>query len=361
MVVRCTQGPSRWRLLLELTRRTSAEWRLVFRAKIIICRVYERRSVSETALLCETSRRTVRKWERRYRKRRELDSLRDAPRSGRPPRITLRDHGVVLSLACQKPEALGRLETRMTQALIVEEAEKQNARLSRSSVQRILAAAEVKPHRNRYYLFTKKQDPEYERRRDAICDLYMRELPDDEVVVCFDEKTGMQALGRPHEGKGTQPGMPQLTEHNYIRYGSRSLAAAVRVDTGELVAAKLFPPRGYATPQAIEMLRRIAVALSSYRVIHLVWDNASTHCSKAMHEFLASTEGRRFRVYYTPTHASWLNLCENFFSRFSRRYHNGRRYQSLDDFIQHIEACFVAYDAIAKPVAWTYNPAKRAA
>lgn len=361
MVVPCTAGPSPRRLLMEITRRTSAEQRLVRRAWIVLTRVFHGASVRRTAATCGVGRDTVRKWERRFRRRRSVDDLRDAPRTGRPKRITMRDNAVVLSLACQKPSALGRLETRMTQELIVEEAVKQGVTMSRSSVQRILADAELKPHRNRYYLFTDKMDPRYEPRRDAICDLYMADLPDDEVVVCFDEKTGMQALGTPCEGKGPRPGRVALTEHNYIRHGTRSLAAAVRVDSGEVVAAKLFPSRGYATGQAIEMLRRILVALPRHRRIHLVWDNASTHCSQKMHEFLASSEARRLRVYYTPTHASWLNLCELFFSRFSRRYHNGRRYESLMQFDTHIDASLRAYNAIAKPVDWTYNPAREAA
>jgi len=361
MVVRCTRAPSLWRLLEELVRRTSAEQRLVRRAWIVLLRVFRRCRVRQTAEACGTSRQTVRKWEKRLRARGSLDDLMDAPRSGAPRRITMRDNAVVVSLACQKPEALGRLETHMTQELIVEEAAKKGTHLSRSSVQRILAAAELKPHRNRYYLFTDKLGPEYEPRRDAICELYMRELPTNEVAVCFDEKTGMQALGTPHEGKGPRPGRIQLTEHNYIRHGSRSLAAAIRADTGETVAAKLYPSRGYATDQTIEMLRNIAAALPRYDVVHLVWDNASTHRSKKMQEFLAGPEGKRFRTYYTPVHASWLNLCEIFFSRFSRRYHNGRRYRSLADFDAHIEACLTAYNVIAKPINWTYNPAKKAA
>jgi len=279
-----------------------------------------------------------------------------------------------MSLACQEPEALGRLEARMTHALIVQEAAKQGTKISRSSVQRILAQAEVKPHRVRYYLFTTMDIPEHRERRDAICDLYTRKLPADEVIVCFDEKTGMQALGRPHPGLPAAPGRPRLVEHNYIRHGSRTLAAAVRPDTGQLVAGALFPSskkgkekgkrkKGYATPQAIGMLKMIGAALPEpeYSTIHLVWDNASTHTSKLMKAFLASPEGRRFRPYYTPTHASWLNLAENFFSRFSRRYHNGRRYESLAAFDAHIPACLEDYDRWARPFDWQYHPAEKAA
>lgn len=330
-------------------------------------RVFDGWDVSETARHCHVCRETVRLWVGRYFEDPTLEGLKDRPRTGRPKRITTRDEGIVISLACQKPEDFGRLESVMTQAMIVEQAAELGTTMSRPSVQRILAAAETKPHRERYYLFTRKDDPEYVARRDAICDLYMRSLPDDEVVVCFDEKTGMQVLGNPkkiHPSRlPTAPGLVALQEHNYKRHGSRSLAVVIRPDTGEVVVAKLFPPKsedgkGYRTEQAIGMLRDCLAALSEYRIVHLVWDNASTHVSGEMQAFLSSGEARRLRVYYTPKHASWLNLAENSFSRFSRRYLHRRRYERLAAFDAFIAAATNDYNTRCKGMAWTYNPVR---
>ena len=350
------------RLALEAVIRCgSAEQRIVRRAWFVLLAVFEGWGHRAVALGCETSPQVVRKWIRRFVVKPGIVALLDARRSGRPKILSIRDHAVVISMACQKPDAFGRLEARMTQQLISDLALERGVSVSRSSVQRILANTETKPHRQRYYLFTAKDDPDYESRRDAICDLYTRELPENEVAVCFDEKTGMQALGSPCQGRPTRPGQVALMEHNYIRHGSRSLAAAIRVDTGEVVVGSLFPSRGYATDQAIEMLKEIAAALPTYRVIHLVWDNASTHTSKKMQEFLATSAGRQFRLYYTPKHASWLNMAENFFSRLSRRYLIGRRYESLEAFDGHVLGSLSAYNELAKPVDWRYNPAARAA
>jgi hypothetical protein len=63
---------------------------------------------------------------------------------------------------------------------------------------------------------------------------------------------------------------------------------------------------------------------------------------------------------YTPTHASWLDLAENFFSRFSRRYLRGKRYTSLAALDEHVYACFADYARVARPMRWTYNPGKAA-
>ena len=349
--------------LLRILRRGRTEHRIAVRARIVLERVFEGQTVSETARRCRVSREVVRTWVERYFENPTLEGLADLPRTGRPKQITTRDEGVVISLACQKPDDFGRLDAIMTQELIVELAAKAGSNVSRSSVQRILAAAETKPHRERYYLFTRKDDPDYAVRRDAICALYMRSLPPDEIVVCFDEKTGMQVLGNPKKmgvcSLQTQPGLVALQEHNYVRHGSRSLAVVIRPDTGAVVVWKLFAPKGYATTQAIGMLRDALAALAGYRVVHVVCDNASTHVSKEMKEFLASDEARRLRVYYTPTHASWLNLAENFFSRFTRRYLRRRRYESLAAFEEFIARAMDDYNTRSNGMKWTYNPSRR--
>lgn len=207
--------------------------------------------------------------------------------------------------------------------------------VSRSTVQRVLSKEEVRPHKERYYLFTDKKDPEYIAKRDAICDLYTAALPVDETVVCFDEMSGAQALGLPkdlpHGGRReASPGQDPLLEFQYVRHGSRTTAAIVRPDTGALVTADVFPASGYDTECAIAMLESVLVALPNYRKIHLVWDNHATHRSREMQEFLASADAARLHPVYTPVHASWLDLCENFFSRFSRRYLRGKRYKDLE-------------------------------
>jgi transposase len=349
--------------LRQLARSTSAEERLVKRARIVVARVYDGLGSVRTSEKLGIPRQTIAKWVRRFLANPGVEALHDDPRSGRPATYGDRDHALILTLACQRPEDVGRLEATMTQAVISEEAAKRGVPVSRSTVQRTLAAAEVRPHKEQYYLFTDKSDPEYEPRRDAICDLYTQPLPADEVVVCFDEQTGLQALGLPaalpHGGRRTAaPGKPALVEHQYVRYGSRTLSAIVRPCDGQLVCAELFPARGYDTSCAIAMLQSLLHELPAarYRRIHIVMDNGSTHRSKAMQEFLASPEAERLHAVYTPVHASWLNLAENFLSRFYRRYLARKRYDSLDSFDEHVYACIEDYARVARPMRWAYNP-----
>jgi hypothetical protein len=82
---------------------------------------------------------------------------------------------------------------------------------SRSTVQRILAGADLKPHRSRYWLHS--DDPDFEAKALAVCRLYLdapRLYRLGELVVCVDEKAGMQALQRLHPGRPARPGLPEL-------------------------------------------------------------------------------------------------------------------------------------------------------
>jgi transposase len=336
-----------------------------FRARFVFAVVHEGRSVAEVARAFGLDAGTVRLWVGRYQQAGTIDALDDCPRTGRPARITCREQAVVLTIACQRPQDFGRCEGRMTQQMIAEEATRQGCPMKRSSVQRILGSAEVRPHREAYYLFTKKDDPEYEPRRDAICEIYTRRLPIDEVVVCLDEKAGVQVLGMikgtPHGGRMPPAyGEPARIEQHYKRFGTRTLVGAVRPDNGKLVASGVYASGTYKTRETIELLRAVKHALPEMRRIHLVWDNGSTHRSAEMRAFLTSDEAVCFNILYTPTHASWLDLAENFLSRFSRRYLHGKRWTGLEAFDLDMQACFEAYQGVAKPMRWRYNPREQA-
>lgn len=351
--------------LRNVARRGGSGARIALRARFVGAVLFDGQTISEAARSFCLARDTVRLWVSRYRASGSVEALMDIHRTGRNARIAAREQAVVLTIACQRPQDFGRCEGRMTHVMIAEEATKQGVAIKRSSVQRILSSSEVRPHREAYYLFTRKDDPEYAPRRDAICDIYTRKLPVDEVVVCMDEKSGVQVLGTPkgtpHGGRRPPAyGQPGQIEQHYKRHGTRTLVGATRPDTGALVASGVFASGTYKTRETIGLLRAVRKALPDARVIHLIWDNGSTHRSAEMRVFLASEEGKCFSPLYTPTHASWLNLAENFLSRFSRRYLHGKRWTGLDAFDVDMDTCFKAYAGVAKPMRWRYNPREQA-
>ena len=94
--------------LLRLVRGQKTEHRLVVRAWIVWLRFVERRSVSATARTLGVTRPTVRQWAGRYASSRTVESLEDRNRTGRPAGIQTRHQAVILSLACRRPEEIGR-------------------------------------------------------------------------------------------------------------------------------------------------------------------------------------------------------------------------------------------------------------
>ena len=110
--------------------------------------------------------------------------------------------------------------------------------MSRSTVQRILAEADLKPHKSRYWLHS--DDPDFEAKAVAICRLYLdapRLYQQGELVVCVDEKTGIQALERLHPTKPARPGRVELQEFEYLRHGTAPPAGELVVPTGQVVGS----------------------------------------------------------------------------------------------------------------------------
>jgi hypothetical protein len=108
--------------------------------------------------------------------------------------------------------------------------------MSRSSIWRILEEADLKPHRRVYWL--NSHDPDFEAKAHDICSLYInarRFLEQGRLVICSDEKTGMQILERKYPTQPIEPGKPAKREHEYIRHGPRALLASFVVPTGQVL------------------------------------------------------------------------------------------------------------------------------
>lgn len=341
--------------------------RVVDRARLVLTHL-RGSSLRETARRHGTSVSVVRRWVARWRKLPQAASLDDVTRSGRPRLYDLRVEAKVLSIVSQSPAAYGRHVVCWTQELIAEELARMGITASRSTVQRVLSRQNIDIRTVRYWLWTPRDRPEFEQRRDAICELYLSTaaLAADEIVVCFDAKPGIQVLGDPKSKGGScgaRSGQPRRLEFEYRRQGTQSLVAAVRPDTGEVVHYELYnKERRFDSVETIAFIERLRRALSDagYRKIHLVLDNGSTHRSALTTQYFDEHRDN-IVTYFTPVHASWLNLCENFFSTFSRRYLRHRRYESTEEFIELVPCWIDDHNRRARPLSWTYAPARRAA
>jgi hypothetical protein len=77
----------------------------------------------------------------------------------------------------------------------------------------------------------------FDAKAPAICPLYAKALDYDtqgRLVLCCDEKPGMQSLERKAPTKPAQPGRRERREHAYIRHGTRALINSLAVAPGHL-------------------------------------------------------------------------------------------------------------------------------
>ena len=70
-------------------------------------------------------------------------------------------------------------------------------------------------------------------------------------------------------------------------------------------------------------------------VITIILDNHSIHSSRETMQYLGK-KPHRFRFVFTPTHASWLNIIETFFSKITRTMLRGIRVDSKEDLKKRI-------------------------
>ena len=293
----------------------------------IVLRLMKDPCVSACAEAFGMDRKTVRLWRDRYGEG-GREALQTRSRCGGPIRIDAVSRCQVISMACAKPKDFGvRFRPTWTLSSL---AETYRARfptlapMSATSVFRILDGASLKPHRMRPWLHS--PDPEFRPKVTEICGLYAKPPPGS-VVLCIDEKTGMQALGRRHPTKPAARGRAGREEFEYKRNGTRTLFAAFDPHTGEVFG------RVYARRKAVDLVRfmeHVARWIPD-KEVHVVWDNLNIHYDGRDERWTRFNErhGGRFHFHYTPIHASWVNQVEIFFSVLQRRVLRHEAYDSV--------------------------------
>ena len=85
--------------------------------------------------------------------------------------------------------------------------------------------------------------------------------------------------------------------------------------------------------------------------VHLVLDNAATHKTKLVHDWLLKRP--RWHLHFTPTSASWLNLVEGWFALLTRRRLQRGVFTSTADLEAAIQGYIDQTNAEPKPLIWT--------
>lgn len=261
----------------------------------------------------------------------------------------------IVALACTPPQEAGRAWVRWSVQALHDEIERRHiATLHPTTVHRILDAADLHPHHLRYWRHTIV--PDFEEKAASVLWYYERVAwlaERDELVVCVDEKTQIQALRRAVPDLGMLSGHDRRREWEYKRDGTVHLLIACTLMTGRLWG-RVLPKNDHS--HFIESLEAYVCELPrTIRRIHCILDNGSSHIAKETQAWVAAQAGRVV-FHFTPAHASWVNQAELALSAFSRRYLRDRVSASRAELIAHIQRALQEYDRFyAHPFTWSFT------
>ena len=321
--------------LSSWVRAGTTEQRLVLRAKIVLAAA-QGRGTQEIVTALEQRPATVSKWRLRFALG-GVAALQDEPRSGRPARYDEQDELRILQLLDQDPppgyaEWNGRL---LAQAL---------GDLSPDHVWRVLRSYGISlQHSHSWCVST---DPEFAAKAADITGLYL-DPPENAIVICVDEKPHIQALERA-QGYLRLPNGRAITgfSHEYKRHGTTTLFAALEVASG-LVSAGHYQRR--RRREFLDFMNELVRDYPPDAQLHVILDNLNTHKPKR-DRWLA--RHRNVHLHYTPTHASWLNQIEIWFSILARQALKGQSFTSPRQLRQAITQFIAAYNEDAAPFEW---------
>jgi transposase len=393
-------------ILQQMIRSTTLSRRLVQRASVILL-AFDRHLNEDIATKVGLSRKQVGLWRRRWKEsfdalvsiecrethatlRRAIeDVLNDAPRSGAHGKFTAEQITQIMAIACEPPERSGRPVDHWTHAELADEAVKRKivSSISPRQVGRYLAAAELQPHRSKYWLNTTEKDNAVFQAQVAVVCQAWREAPDlyfqaNTHTVSVDEMPGLQALERIAETIPMQPGQPKRIEYEYKRHGTLCLIGNWHVVEGQMISPMIRQTR---TESDFAWHIHNTVQTDSDAGWVFVLDNLNVHCSATLVGYVAELEGidnstlgrkghsgilksmesrrkflsdrgHRVRFVYLPKHTSWLNQIEIVFGIVSRRVMRRGNFKSLEDLKERL-LDFIDYfnRTFAKPFQWNYT------
>lgn len=345
--------------LEAVTRQATSSQRDVFRAQIILLSA-DGYNNTEIAAELACRRKTVRKWRGRFAAAGRA-GLVDAPRPGRPPIYDDSVRALITALACELPAERQLPLSRLSTADIHGQAAREVALCpSRSTIAAWLAQAAIKPWT--YTSWVTPRDPQFEEKATPVVDLYNglwkdEELTDGAVIICGDEKPGIQARSRRRTPPG--PGTPGHVEHQYERQGTCTYQAALIVGTGEVVGQCV---QGNTRANFELLVKDVMAHPICQRADRVFWitDNGSAH-HPATFTWWLKKHYDNVEGLHLPVGASWLNQIELYFSVLSRKALIGESFTSVDAVADRIDGFEALWNREPTPFEWTYTSEQLAA
>ena len=303
-------------------------------------------------------------------------ALQDISGRGRKPEIFDDSKAWVVNIACQKPTAFGLSAelwyptslTKYINSVAESEGYSRMATASTSTIRKILKEAQLNPHKITYYC--EKRDPNFNQKMHDVLVIYKQlELRFDEAglfipfsadeipvhTLSYDEKPGVQAIATTSDDKAPIPNTEKIStvmrDYEYKRLGTISLLAAIDLLTGEAIP---HVSDTHKSSDFVVFLKKLDEKYPKGDIIRIILDNHSAHTSRETQEYLNGIPNR-FEFVFTPTHGSWLNMVEGFFSKMTRQMLTGIRVATKEELEHRIYKYFEEINAVPVPYKWKYK------
>jgi transposase len=328
-------APEERRLLEQWSRGRSTEQRLVLRSQIIL-RAADGEASKDIAAALETSPTTVGLWRSRFALLRIEGIRKDAPRGSPPPVNPEMVEKIVHTTLHTKP----RGETHWSTRTLADE-----LGVSHMTVHRVWKARHLQPHR--VQSFEISHDPRFEEKLVDVVGLYVNP-PERAIVFSVDEKPQMQALERTQTVIPLGETFPEGRPHEYKRNGTIDLFAALEILTGDVVVEF---HRRHRHQEFLSFLGTLDREAAKGYEVHVIMDNLSAHLTEEVEHWLQRHP--RFHLHLTPTHASWLNAVEGWFSKLEKKRLRRGSFRSVPELIRAVREYVAVHNESAMPFTWT--------
>lgn len=328
-------APEERQQLEQWSRGRSTEQRLVVRSKIVLSAA-DGRSNKDIADEQQVNPITVSLWRSRFALMRIEGIRKDAPRGAPPPVPQEMVEKIVHTTLHVKPPGETHWSTRTLG---------DHLGVSHMTVHRVWTARHLQPHR--VQSFEISHDPKFEEKLVDVVGLYVNP-PERAIVFSVDEKPQMQALERTQTVLPVGENFPEGRPHEYKRNGTIDLFAALEILTGDVVVEF---HRRHRHQEFLSFLGTLDREAAKGYEVHVIMDNLSAHLTEEVQRWLRRHP--RFQLHLTPTHASWLNAVEGWFSKLTKKRLQRGSFRSVRELTRAVKEYVAVHNETAMPFVWT--------
>ena len=351
------------RVVLEGRVAASTTPRRDWQRAMIVLLASQGRSSPEISRVVGLNRNQVDAWKHRFMEH-GLKGLRDLARAGRPLVYGPFERLTLVKTITTRPVEAGQLTGRRIKARMSMPEVGRRLRevhgipISDSQTWRICRSLSLKPWQVRSWMTS--HDPAFDEKAVDVCALYLSPQ-ENWAVFSVDEKTGIQAKSRVNQTMPALPadvdhgaGLPVHQEFEYRRHGTTGLFAAFNCGDGSVYAE---PTSSTCAANFVQFLTGLDAQVPAHLELHCIVDNLSAHGTAAVEAFL--DDHPRVFLHRTPTHASWLNQVEMWFSILTRQLLDTAEFATTTDLAGAILDYIADYNSRAKPFRWTFDAANK--